>query len=41
VAIAGTEEDAAEAERLGCDIVLHGAVEICKLLAALERLVRV
>ena len=40
VAIATTEDDAAEAERLGCDIVLHGAVEICKLLSALERLVR-
>lgn len=41
VAIAATEADAAEAERLGCDVILHGAVEICKLLSALERLVRV
>jgi hypothetical protein len=40
VAIAATEADAAEAERLGCDVVLHGAVEICKFLSALERLVR-
>jgi hypothetical protein len=40
VAIAATDDDAAEAERLGCDVVLHGAVEICKLLAALQRLVR-
>jgi hypothetical protein len=41
VAIATTEADAAEAERLGCDVVLHGAVEIRKLCSALERLVRV
>jgi hypothetical protein len=41
VAIAATDADAAEAERLGCDVVLHGAMEICKLLSALERLIRI
>jgi hypothetical protein len=41
VAIASTEADAAEAKRLGCDVVLNGVVEIHKLLSALERLIRI
>lgn len=41
VAIATTDADVAEAERLGCNVTLRGAEEICKLVPALERLVRI